>query len=266
MIIEVQTTQNVTIDYETAGVGQRILAYLLDLIAIVVWVIGWFWILGTVASFGINQAFNGDIFAVFIVIIIFFPVIFYDLLFETLNNGQSPGKMIMKIRVVNVDGTAPTSSSFLIRWLFRLIDFSMTEGFLAVIMVAVTKKSQRLGDLLAGTTVIDLKLNSRNRELSITTVIDLKLNSRNRELSITDLDFHEDYKVTYIDVLDRLSDKDIQTISSIIEDQRMRDSDYFNQRLAERIKSITGYTYNGPDRVFLRKVVSDYNYLAVQEM
>ncbi|MDR1505461.1 MAG: RDD family protein [Prevotella sp.] len=249
MIIEVQTTQNVTIDYETAGVGQRILAYLLDLIAIVVWVIGWFWILGTVASFGINQAFNGDIFAVFIVIIIFFPVIFYDLLFETLNNGQSPGKMIMKIRVVNVDGTAPTSSSFLIRWLFRLIDFSMTEGFLAVIMVAVTKKSQRLGDLLAGTTVIDLKLNSRNRELSI-----------------TDLDFHEDYKVTYIDVLDRLSDKDIQTISSIIEDQRMRDSDYFNQRLAERIKSLTGYTYNGPDRVFLRKVVSDYNYLAVQEM
>lgn len=249
MIIEVQTTQNVTIDYETAGVGQRILAYLLDLIAIVVWVIGWFWILGTVASFGINQAFNGDIFAVFIVIIIFFPVIFYDLLFETLNNGQSPGKMVMKIRVVNVDGTAPTSSSFLIRWLFRLIDFSMTEGFLAVIMVAVTKKSQRLGDLLAGTTVIDLKLNNRNRELSI-----------------TDLDFHEDYKVNYIDVLDRLSDKDIQTISSIIEDQRMRDSDYFNQRLAERIKSITGYTYNGPDRVFLRKVVSDYNYLAVQEM
>lgn len=249
MIIEVQTTQNVTIDYETAGVGQRILAYLLDLIAIIVWVIGWFWILGTVASFGINKAFNGDIFAVFIVIIIFLPVIFYDLLFETLNNGQSPGKMIMKIRVVNVDGTAPTSSSFLIRWLFRLIDFSMTEGFLAVIMVAVTKKSQRLGDLLAGTTVIDLKLNSRNRELSI-----------------TDLDFHEDYKVTYTDVLDKLSDKDIQTISSIIEDQRMRDSDYFNQRLAERIKSITGYTYNGPDRVFLRKVVSDYNYLAVQEL
>lgn len=249
MIIEVQTTQNVTIDYETAGVGQRILAYLLDLIAIIVWVIGWFWILGMVASFGINQAFSGDIFAIFLVIIIFFPVIFYHLLFETLNNGQSPGKMVMKIRVVNVDGTAPTSSSFLIRWLFRLIDFSMTEGFLAVIMVAVTKKSQRLGDLLAGTTVIDLKLNSRNRELSI-----------------TDLDFHEDYKVTYIDVLDRLSDKDIQTISSIIEDQRMRDSDYFNQRLAERIKSITGYTYNGPDRVFLRKVVSDYNYLAVQEM
>ncbi|WP_029904407.1 RDD family protein [Prevotella sp. 10(H)] len=249
MIIEVQTTQNVTIDYETAGVGKRILAYLLDWIFIIVWVVGWFWIMGMVASVALNSALDGEITAILLIVIIFFPVLFYDLLFETLNKGQSPGKMIMKIRVVNVDGTAPTSSSFLIRWLFRLVDFSMTKGFLAVIMVAVTKKSQRLGDMLAGTTVVDLNLNSRNRELSI-----------------TDLDFHEDYKVSYVDVLDKLSDKDIQTITSIIEDQRMRDSDYFNQRLAERIKSITGYKYDGPDRVFLRKVVSDYNYLAVQDM
>lgn len=134
------------------------------------------------------------------------------------------------------------------RWLFRIVDFTITYGFVGVIMVAVSKKSQRLGDLLAGTTVIDLKLNAGNRELSI-----------------TDLDFHEDYKVTYVDVLDKLSDRDIQTIMSIVEDRRMRDSDYFNQRLAERIKSITGYNYEGPDRVFLKKVVNDYNFLAVQE-
>ncbi|MBK5722552.1 RDD family protein [Dysgonomonas sp. Marseille-P4677] len=248
MIIEVQTTQNVTIDYETAGLGQRILAYLIDFAFLVLWVIGCIWILGMISSFGMDSVFAGNLGSIFIFILIFFPVIFYDLLFEILNNGQSLGKMIMKIKVVNIDGTVPSTSSFLIRWLFRLVDFSMTEGFLAVIMVAVTKKSQRLGDLLAGTTVIDLKLNNRNRELHI-----------------TDLDFHEDYKVSYTDVLDRLSDKDIQTITSIIEDQRMRDSDYFNQRLADRIKAITGYTYDGPDRVFLKKVVSDYNYLAVQE-
>lgn len=248
MIIEVQTTQNVAIDYETAGLGQRILGYLIDLAIIVLWVIGCVWILGIISSFGMDSVFSGDVGAIFIFILIFSPVIFYDLLFETLNNGQSPGKMIMRIKVVNVDGTTPSISSFLIRWLFRLVDFTLTEGFLGVIMVAVTKKSQRLGDLLAGTTVIDLKLNNRNRELSI-----------------TDLDFHEDYKVSYIDVLDRLSDKDIQTITSIIEDQRMRDSDYFNQRLADRIKAITGYVYDGPDKVFLRKVISDYNYLAVQE-
>ncbi len=248
MIIEVQTTQNVTIDYETAGVGQRLLAYIIDWVIIVLWFIGWMWIISLIADIGLNKALDGDVFAIFMIILIIFPVIFYDLLFETLNNGQSFGKMVLKIRVVNIDGTVPTTSSFLIRWLFRLVDFSITEGFLGIIMIAVTKKSQRLGDLLAGTTVVDLKLNSRNRQLTI-----------------TDLDFHEDYKVSYIDILDKLSDKDIQTINSIIEDQRMRDSDYFNQRLAERIKSITGYNYDGPDRVFLRKVVSDYNYMAVQE-
>ena len=248
MIIEVQTTQNVTIDYETAGLGKRILGYLIDFVILVLWIIGCIWILSITSSFGMDAVFAGDVGAIFIFILIFTPIIFYDLLFEILNDGQSPGKMLMKIKVVNIDGTTPSTSSFLIRWLFRLVDFSMTEGFLGVIMIAVTKKSQRLGDLLAGTTVIDLKLNNRNRELSI-----------------TDLDFHEDYKVSYVDVLDRLSDKDIQTITSIIEDRRMRDSDYFNQRLADRIKTITGYIYDGPDRVFLKKIVSDYNYLALQE-
>lgn len=247
MIIEVQTTQNVTIDYETAGLGKRILGYLIDFVILVLWIIGCIWILSITSSFGMDAVFAGDVGAIFIFILIFTPIIFYDLLFEILNDGQSPGKMLMKIKVVNIDGTTPSTSSFLIRWLFRLVDFSMTEGFLGVIMIAVTKKSQRLGDLLAGTTVIDLKLNNRNRELSI-----------------TDLDFHEDYKVSYVDVLDRLSDKDIQTITSIIEDRRMRDSDYFNQRLADRIKTITGYIYDGPDRVFLKKIVSDYNYLALQ--
>lgn len=248
MIIEVQTTQNVTIDYETAGVGQRILAYLIDIAVIICWVLGWIWILGMISSFGMGAVLDGSIGDISIFILFFSPVIFYDLLFETMNHGQSLGKMAMKIRVVNVDGTAPSTGSYIIRWLFRLVDFTMTEGFLGLIMVAVTKKSQRLGDLLAGTTVIDMKLNAKNRELSI-----------------TDLDFNEDYKVKYIDVLDRLSDKDIRTIMSIIDDTRMRDNVYFNKRLADRIKTVTGYVDDGPDIIFLRRLISDYNYLAVKE-
>jgi uncharacterized RDD family membrane protein YckC len=250
MIIEVQTTQNVTIDYEVANIGKRILAYIIDYVLIIIWFLGWLWIFSSLYTnpFGTQALLDGELAIILIWIVFFFPILFYDLLFETLNNGQSPGKMIMKIRVVNVDGTAPSTGSFLIRWLFRLVDFSMTYGFLGVIMIAVTKKSQRIGDLLAGTTVIDLRLNASNRELSI-----------------TDLDFHEDYKVTYADVLDKLSDRDIQTIISITEDKRMRDNDYFSQRLADKIKTITGYSYDGPDKVFLRKVVSDYNFLAVQE-
>lgn len=248
MIIEVQTTQNVTIDYETAGLGKRLLAYLIDWIFIIIWILGWLWVLSIISRFALRYLYEGDVFSIILMSLFIFPILLYDFIFETLNNGQSPGKMILKIRVINVDGTTPSVGSYLIRWLFRLVDFTLTNDFLAVIMVAVTKKSQRLGDMLAGTTVIDLNLNAGNKQLSI-----------------TDLDFHTDYKVSYADVLDRLSDKDIQTIMSIVDDQRMRDSEYFNKRLADRIKTITGYTFEGPDKVFLKKVVSDYNFLAVQE-
>lgn len=246
MIIEVQTTQNVTIDYETAGVGYRILAYIIDWIVIIIWYLGWAGMASLLGS-GLFEAFAGDGLMIFLIITITFPILFYDLLMETYNHGQSIGKMIVKIRVVNVDGTAPSGTSFLLRWLFRLVDFPLTYWLLAVIMIAVTKKSQRLGDYLAGTTVIDLRLDAKSK------------------LNLADLDFHEDYRVTYTDVLARLSDKDIQTVRAIIDDDRMQYNEYFNQRLADRIKSITGYTFDGPDRVFLRKIVSDYNYLALQD-
>lgn len=249
MIIEVQTTQNVTIDYGTAGLGKRILAYILDLIFMILWFIGWIWIFSIIGYFTFDTFFGGESTAILIFVIFFFPFLFYDFLFELFNNGQSPGKMIMKIRVINIDGTTPSVGSYLIRWLFRLVDFTLTSHFLGVIMVAVTKKSQRLGDLLAGTTVIDLNLNARDKRLSI-----------------TELDFRDDYKVVYTDVLDRLSDKDIQTILTIIDDNNVESGNYFNERLADRIKSITGYSYEGSDILFLRKIVNDYNYLSVQEL
>lgn len=248
MIIEVQTTQNVTIDYETAGLGKRILAYVLDWIFILCWFMGWLWLFSVIADFGLDSVFTGESVSILIFVLFFFPLLFYDLIFETLNNGQSPGKMIMRIRVINVDGTTPSTGSYLIRWLFRLVDFTLTNTVVGVIMTAVTKKSQRLGDLLAGTTVIDLNLNARDKQLAI-----------------TDLDFQDSYKVMFPDILDLLSDKDIQTIMSIIDDVQLS-ANYFNERLADRVRAITGYTYEGTDIQFLRKVVSDYNYLAVQDI
>lgn len=247
MAIEVQTTQNVTIDYEPAGVGYRLLAYVVDWIFIILWILGCYGIYYLFDDLS-NVSLFDSTFGVIFFLLCGFPVFFYDLIFETMNNGQSLGKMLLKIRVVNTDGTAPSFGSYLLRWLFRAIDFSMSEGLVGVVMIVATKKSQRLGDYLAGTTVIDLKINSKNRDLSI-----------------TDLDFHEDYKVTYSDVLDKLSDRDIQTIISILNDQRVNSNDYFSKRLADRTKLITGYTYDGPDKVFLKKLIDDYNYLALQQ-
>ena len=116
MIIEVQTTQNVTIDYETAGVGYRLLAYILDWVVILIWYLGWIGILSIFSEAGLWSAFDSNTAMIFIIIIMASPVLFYDLLFETLNKGQSIGKMIVKIRVVNVDGTVPSGTSYLLRW------------------------------------------------------------------------------------------------------------------------------------------------------
>lgn len=247
MAIEVQTTQNVTIDYEPAGVGYRLLAYLIDWVVIIIWIFGWLGILYAFRNVLSYEMLDGTGFWLFFSVFCIVPVFFYDLIFETMNNGQSLGKMLLKIRVVNVDGTAPSFGSYFLRWLFRIVDFSISEGIVGIIMIVATDKSQRLGDYLAGTTVVDLKLDSKNRRLSI-----------------TDLDFHEDYKVTYTDVLEKLSDRDVQTIIAILNDSRMKNQDYFSKRLADRTKQITGYSYDGPDRVFLKKLIDDYNYLAMQ--
>lgn len=248
MAIEVQTTQNVTIDYEPAGVGYRLLAYIIDWIVIGIWLLGWLGYFYFLAKqFGFNPFSMSDSAMILYAIIIGAPVLFYDLLFETLNNGQSLGKMLFKIRVVKTDGTEATFGAYLLRWLFRAVDFGMTEGILGILMIALTDKSQRLGDYIAGTTVIDLKMNKSNRELKV-----------------PELDFHQDYKVTYVDVLDKLSDRDIQTVLAIMGDDKMKENDFFTGRLADRIKQVTGYSYTGSDKAFLNKVVSDYNFLALQ--
>lgn len=246
MAIEVQTTQNVTIDYEPAGLGNRTLAFLFDTIAIVLWFVCWICVyyITDRQMFYVAEDLGLEILLYALIIA---PVAFYHLLFEVYNNGQSIGKMFMKIRVVKTDGSRPSIGSLLIRWLFRPIDLELSQYMLGVIMIVCTKRSQRLGDFLAGTTVISLKINEKNSEVTL-----------------MDLNFQDDYQVVYIDVLNRLSDKDIQNIRVIVDDDKMLKNDFFVSQLSNRTKSLTGYTYDGNDLAFLRKVVSDYNYLALQ--
>jgi hypothetical protein len=74
--------------------------------------------------------------------------------FEIFNLGQTPGKKVLKIRVVTLDGDVPSLNQYLIRWAFRLLDIGSTLGMLAIIGIYSSEKGQRIGDLMAGTTVI----------------------------------------------------------------------------------------------------------------
>ncbi len=157
--VRIDTTQNVAIDYEIASLGERILAYLVDLLVFVAYGITWLIIIDGVKD---TISFTDVLFWV-----IALPLFFYDLLCEVIFNGQSFGKKVMKIKVVKLDGSQPTFGSYLLRWLLRLIEGGyLCYGAVAMIVFVVNGKGQRLGDLAAGTTVIKLKPRVRLDEVT----------------------------------------------------------------------------------------------------
>ena len=216
--VVINTTQNVSINYEPAGVGNRILAVLLD---------GVFKI-GIVFSFSLlisliressNLNYNSTIYTV-IGFMVFVPFLFYDVLFEIFMRGQTPGKKLIKIKVVKLDGTQPTVSAYLLRWLIGLFEFGMSSGLIAVICVAASKKSQRLGDMAAGTTVIHLRPK--------VTLQDTILQQEQKE----------NYKITFQEV-DLLSDADAQLIKDTLDFYKETYHKEALKKLSQKIKAKT---------------------------
>ncbi|MBA3971750.1 MAG: RDD family protein, partial [Bacteroidetes bacterium] len=147
--IKIQTTQNVDIEYELASIGDRILATLLDY----VFFIAYFVLLLIIAGFTKGLFFE----SIAVIIILVLPVFLYDLLCEMFFQGKSLGKMIMKIKVVKLDGTQAGFGAYMLRWLLRIIDTKLFSGGVALIAIIVNGKGQRIGDMAAGTTVIKMK-------------------------------------------------------------------------------------------------------------
>ncbi len=81
----------------------------------------------------------------------------YHFLFEVYNDGQSIGKRLLKIKVVSLHGKNPSIADLFLRWIFRMIDVTFTIGIVGLVSMLSTIKSQRIGDIIANTTVINLK-------------------------------------------------------------------------------------------------------------
>src|ERR1700747_2522173 len=109
--INITTSQNIDIDYEIAGLCERIVARLIDY--------GIFILLFILAAIilGASETVRESPMPVFVLYIIYGVLYgFYDLVCEIFMNGQSIGKKVMKIRVISLDGSRPTISQFLLRW------------------------------------------------------------------------------------------------------------------------------------------------------
>jgi len=240
--IKITTSQNVSLSYAAAGVGPRMLAALLDYVFIYVYAI----ILITIFTFAIRRnEYSGDYesyenynnIMVAILILFLLPVMLYNLLCETFLNGQSFGKKIVKIKVIKLDGTQPNFGSYLIRSMFRIID----KPIVSVITVAVSNKSQRFGDMVAGTTVIQV-----NKRISLNETI------LNRQ--------KPDYKIVYSQIA-LMSDADANTIKEVIDFSNSQNQPQHVALLAKKIKEKYGFAdVKQNDQDFLRTLLMDYTH------
>ncbi|HET8855658.1 MAG TPA: RDD family protein, partial [Salinimicrobium sp.] len=168
------------------------------------------------------------------------PVFLYFLLWETFWDGRTPGKAALDLRVVRLDGSKPAFSGYLVRWLLRIIDITLTSGSVAVISILLSGKGQRLGDMAAGTTVITERKKVR---LSDTLIMDLP----------------KDYQPNYPQVR-VLSDRDVQDIKSLLLSS-LKSSNYkVIGSLSEKVSGLLEVQPREKPVDFLKKVILDYNY------
>jgi uncharacterized RDD family membrane protein YckC len=230
--IRVRTTQNVFIDYALASIGDRILAYLIDRVILILYSVA---LLAVLAQAGIN---NVWIWIVFLGL----PWLGYSLAFEVLMNGQTPGKRVMNIQVVKLDGTPATIGSYLLRWIFALVDFYIMSGVVAVVCIAMGEKGQRVGDVVANTTVV--KVGSQQEIAS-------------SDIFITPEVTHTP---TFTQVAE-LNDRDIELIHRALDAMRHHDNDEPVLLITEKIKSRLGIQSNLSAVEFLNTIVKDYGML-----
>ncbi|MBL7814607.1 MAG: RDD family protein [Saprospiraceae bacterium] len=153
--IEITTTQNVTIEYELAGLRERFFALLIDQVIMFFLWMGLFFIF--INALGFDSRFMQQV-------IMGFPIwftILYTLSCESFLNGQTIGKRTQKIKVVRVDGHNISLSDLLLRALLLVMDYLFTFGALGALLISTTDKRQRLGDMAAGTTVIKIGMHRR---------------------------------------------------------------------------------------------------------
>jgi uncharacterized RDD family membrane protein YckC len=239
--IEIQTAQNVNIEYPVASVGERVVAAIIDLLIMVGYFIAilflYIWLLNSTEG-------SSFYYPVAIGVILFLPLFFYHLLCETYLNGQSFGKKIMKMRVVKLDGSQAGIGSYFLRWILAPIDYFL-YGAVGIVTMIVNGKGQRLGDLAAHTTVVKLKAEAKLEDTI------LKSTPVNYDVKFPQVSLLNDNDISLVkEVLDMNYKKpDVVVYTRII------------NKTKEAIEMKIGVNADLHPLTFLDTVLKDYNYL-----
>jgi len=229
--VRIQTTQNVRIEYQMAGIGERLIATIVD-IAIS---FGYIFVVAMIVR---ALPYNTN-FPIYLFIILSLPYFFYSLIMETIFNGQTPGKRVMGTKVIHADGSQPTFTSYFLRWLLYYVDLYFS--CVGLLFILFSNKSQRLGDIAAGTVVIKLH---RNTYIGNTVFVKIE----------------DGYEPKYPQAV-MLSDVDVRTIRHVY-NQGMAD---YNRdaiiALSDKIKQVLGIlNVEQKPSAFILTILKDYNY------
>jgi uncharacterized RDD family membrane protein YckC len=195
--LEIKTTQNVSINYELATLRERILAFVIDSVfkSVGVGII-------TLAILFIFDGGNERALMLFYVLVIYPTLTFYTLFFETVLNGQTPGKRIMRIKVMKLNGKQPVFYDYLLRWAFRIVDLYLPMGILGSMSIVSSRHAQRTGDVLANTVLVRVE-NKSFIALSDILRIDSKMSYQPQYTEVKA--FHEEDILIIKAALDRTS-------------------------------------------------------------
>ena len=232
--IKIQTTQNIELEYELAGIGDRIVAYFVDLLIYFAYGVTIVLIIDAMGGF------SGGFWVGLTVIL---PIFFYQLLCEIFLNGQSLGKKARQIRVISLDGNQPNIGQYLIRWIFRIVDTMLGSGVVAVVTISVSPKAQRVGDMLAGTTVVRMQPSTHFRETIFA-------------------ETNDNYTPQFTSA-SRLSESDVSLLREVVNRYKKDPGTNYNvlHKAYEKTRNILQVSEEHEKLPFLETVIRDFNYI-----
>lgn len=154
--ISFETPENIVVEYRLAGPGTRYVAFFIDALILIFsgLLLTFVSVFALLALQSTGAGISREMAAIALsagVVIFGFASMAYFVLFELYMDGQTPGKRMTRIRVVNEGGFSLHSGSIILREIFRIIDAIP----ILWIVPLLSKKFQRFGDMAAGTLVVN---------------------------------------------------------------------------------------------------------------
>ena len=231
----VNTPQNVQIQYNISVIGPRILAFIIDLIIRIVYIF-------VIIELLKNLPYKDEWTVVGIYSLVSIPILMYNVILETLMNGQTIGKWIMRIRVVQMDGQSASFYNYFTRWLISMFEINVSMGIIAFVTMLINKNGQRLGDIAANTVTINLK-----PQLDIHQTIFKDLN--------------EEYIIRFPQV-SKLSDRDINIVNDNFQKALKSDNFVIFESLTRKLEEIMEIDSDGMGyKKFIQTVIQDHYHL-----